>query len=664
MLTDKMDCGGAETHIFTLSKELCAKGHTVYLMSSGGNLARRLSDIGVFNITIPLNRHTPFELLKSYFRIRDILKNNKIDIVHSHARLPSLLASHIAKKLGIPFVTTVHASFSLTPLRRRLSAWGERTIAVSQDLKQYLTESYSLPPRQISVIPNGVDSRHFSPAYKGSERSFLRICFLSRLDSDSSLGALLLCRTAPKLYIKYGYFEIIIGGKGNEYHNILKAAEATNRDLGFTCIKLVGRVDDTAAFFRASDVFVGVSRCAIEAVFCNLSVVLCGNEGFFGRLEAGNMAKAKMSNFCSRGYSAPTLEKLFNSLNSIFSENTAKRLEKNDRLRRAMLDYCDVKDTAKRTEDFYKSLLNSRRNNGDKVLLCGYYGYGNMGDDAMLYAAIRRARLEFGNDITALTKRGAPDFERFGVPCISKSSPFALISSITKCKYFIFGGGTLLQASTSLRSLIYYSTVIRLAKNFGADCRMWGNGIGTLNGVWEKKLVKAALGACSYVGLRDVGSFDTAKRLLGDTSAIHLENDLAADLCPADHDRIKFLMWRLFQDICCSVRFIICAPKDGDKYALAELEKRLSELKEQNIALVFVAMHPKEDENICQRLAKSYGGKSIFGIDLCDLIRLAGYSLGVYSMRFHALLAARIAQVPPHPFGTDPKLDEFRKSQN
>ena len=644
LLTDKMDMGGAETHVLTLARGLRRLGHRVAVASSGGALAKELARNGIPHLTLPLSSKAPLDMARARLALSVLAKKGGFDVIHSHARLPSLLVSPIAKRCGIPLICTVHAKFSLSFWRRALSRWGDASVAVSQDLGQYLTEEYSISPENITVIPNGIDTAAFS--------SFptpplpLRIAFLSRLDGDCSLGALLLCRIAPRLVKKFGRLEIIIGGGGDDLKKLKKAAAQVNSKLSFECVRAVGEVRNVPRFLRSAHVFVGVSRAAMEAALCSRPVILCGNEGFFGRLTAENFNLAAADNFCCRSCKKATADKLFAELCRVISsppDDTQSVAE----LTRARFD---ADKTAEKTVEVYKRVQLPRKR--PRVLLCGYYGFGNMGDDILLRSAIARAQKEFPSlPIGALTRSPRKDTARFGVKCCSRYLPLALLS----CKHLIFGGGTLLQESTSLRSLCYYTCLLLLAKRLGAKAYLWGNGVEAPRSRSGRYLLRRALDSCDYIGLRDEISLSVASSLSSNPNILH-EPDLAQKVPPCPAERVDFLLFRIFgRD---TPPFVIAAPKNSNR--LSELYSALQKAKKKGYRLLFVAMYPKTDGALTRRLCRSLGGSMIESICYSDLVGIAARSEGVYSMRLHALIAARSAGAPCYPFGNDSKLRGFR----
>ena len=120
MLTNAMESGGAETHILSLVRVLCQRGHRVTVASSGGEMVRELERCGATHVILPLNSRSPFSLFRACWGLSCLLRQG-FDVVHAHARLPAFLASPLASKLGVCFVTTIHARFRAGFFHRRFS---------------------------------------------------------------------------------------------------------------------------------------------------------------------------------------------------------------------------------------------------------------------------------------------------------------------------------------------------------------------------------------------------------------------------------------------------------------------------------------------------------------------------------------------------------------
>jgi polysaccharide pyruvyl transferase CsaB len=588
--------------------------------------------------------------------LKKIISRGKFDIIHSHSRLASLLASIIAKKYCVPFVTTAHARFKLSGFYKRFSRWGEMPIAVSEDLLQYLCDGYDIAPERVNVIPNGVDSKHFCPSACAWRKK--NILFLSRLDSDCSIGARLLCHIAPRIAKIDPEVRIIIGGAGSELRDLQFLAEQANEQIGYECVSCVGAVRDTAAFFRSGDIFVGVSRAAIEAGMCGLSVVLCGDEGYLGRLHPHNFLSALSCNFCARGEGVPEEDRLFEDLYSLLRENKEILEAERANIRELFEKYCSARACAEATERHYFSLIEPMRKRGGS-LLCGYYGYSNMGDDALLLSSIERARREFSDDpIRALTRGGRRDSKKFGIKCARRYSIFDVPREVLACKRLIFGGGTLLQSGTSRRSLMYYCSIIFFAHACGKKIYLWGNGIGDVKGRASRSLCRLALARCSFVEMRDLRSFAIARHIVGERA--RLDRDLCerARIFDSREERIDFLLKRMFGTD--PERFVIAVFKGGasgeERLAAA---KKLITLIKMGVRIGIVVMYEREDGKISDEMSELLGKNILRGICFSDLCGLLKRAEGVYSMRLHALVAAKIAGCEMNPLSEENKIASY-----
>lgn len=309
MVTNKMDIGGAETHILELSKKLKNMGNEVTIASDKGVYLKDLEKIGINHIKVPMQSKNPFNIIKSYMIIKDHILINKYDIVHSHARIPSLICSILCRKLSIPFVTTAHYNFRLL-FWRYLTKWGDKTIAVSNDIKKYLIDNYKIKEDNIYITVNGIDQVRFNKDIKfediieefNIDISKKQIVYISRLDKDRSLVAEQCINIAEEIYKKYNDVRFIIVGGGDRYNTILKAAEEINLKAGLDLIKIIGPRTDINKFCNLAYLFIGVSRAALEAMSCEKNVILGSNDGYMGLFNKTLLNKGLENNFTCRGF--------------------------------------------------------------------------------------------------------------------------------------------------------------------------------------------------------------------------------------------------------------------------------------------------------------------------------------------------------------------------
>ena len=661
LLTSSLEQGGAETHVCALATALAARGHDVTVVSGGGQMVSRLEQAGVSHRRLPLHTHNPFRLLLALLALERLIRRDTFDLLHAHARISALLVSGIAWRRRIPFVTTVHARFRTGRWRRRLSRWGMGTVAVGEDLKQYLCEEYSVAAENVRVIPNGIDLSAFSPGER-TECETLRLVFLSRLDEDCAKVAFLLCDLAPRLRERFPTLRIDLVGGGSALGALTARAREVNRVVGQEILFLPGYREDTPELLRQADVFVGVSRAALEAMACGVPVVLAGNEGFLGVADPSTIFRGELSNFCCRGEEQVSADKLYEAITTLLGEGKEERSARGAWLAAYVQETHSLEHMARLTEQFYRDMIRNSRRMAKKgeIVLCGYYGYGNTGDNALLRAACRRAERAFpGQTVCALTRRGKRDSQVFGISCIRRSSPLAIRRALRGARVLVFGGGTLLQDFTSFRSLLYYCAILRYARRQGLRIELWANGLGLSGSYWSERILKKALAGCDFVGLRDGVSWQLARELMGEADAPRLkrEADLAMPTPIAEPCRVRYLLHRYgLADKPFAVVAIRGRAAAGYLRILAEW---LATLPAEGIRLLFVPMFPEEDEALSRRWSREMGGILARGLCASDLVGLMKEARIVCGMRLHALVFAASAQTPFVGFGGDGKIESF-----
>jgi polysaccharide pyruvyl transferase CsaB len=152
-----------------------------------------------------------------------------------------------------------------------------------------------------------------------------------------------------------------------------------------------------------------------------------------------------------------------------------------------------------------------------RVLISGYYGYGNLGDEALLSGIVTGLK-KYGHSVSVLS--GNPEYTRqlHHINAVSryKGLPLALLQHDA----IISGGGGLLQDKTSSRSLQYYLGVLSLAKLFRKKAIVYGQSIGPLSENGKKAVASTLKGVA--VAVRD----EMSQKLL---SEVGIASELVAD---------------------------------------------------------------------------------------------------------------------------------------
>jgi polysaccharide pyruvyl transferase CsaB len=139
-----------------------------------------------------------------------------------------------------------------------------------------------------------------------------------------------------------------------------------------------------------------------------------------------------------------------------------------------------------------------------RALLSGYYGKGNGGDEALLATLLQM----LPSHVTPVVLSGNPQEtnQRYGVEAWNRMSFPTIIKSLRSCDAFIWGGGSLIQDSTSAISPFYYGGIMALAQRMGLKTVAWAQGIGPLKRAQTRWMARHTFRNCTKVSVRDNAS--------------------------------------------------------------------------------------------------------------------------------------------------------------
>ncbi|MBE3588155.1 MAG: glycosyltransferase [Thermoanaerobacteraceae bacterium] len=302
----KLDIGGAETHAVVLCRHLTEMGYRVIMASYGGCFVEEIARYGVKHYRVPLHLPRISYIWQSMREMRRIVAEERVDLIHAHARIPAFVAAFMGRPPHVRFITTAHFNFDYRYGLKYLSQWGERTIAVSEDIKEHLVRHFGVPAEQIVVIPNGIDTEAFSPAAaadRSPDRGRPAIVLVSRLDGELATVAQNLIAACAMVYELAPELRVSIVGDGNRRADVEKSAAELNARAGREVVRLLGACTHVNKILVQNDLVVGVSRVALEAMACARPVLLAGPQGFGGLLDAGDLPSFQKDNFTARSSS-------------------------------------------------------------------------------------------------------------------------------------------------------------------------------------------------------------------------------------------------------------------------------------------------------------------------------------------------------------------------
>ena len=302
-----------------------------------------------------------------------------------------------------------------------------------------------------------------------------------------------------------------------------------------------------------------------------------------------------------------------------------------------------------------------------KLLIAGYHGFGNCGDEAILQAMVTNIRaLPIDLEITALSNK--PDFTKteYNVNSVQRFSLFAVLGAILKSDVVLSGGGTLLQDGTSTRSLLYYLSIIKTAKLFGKRVMVYANGIGPVNGEKNRRLVKKVLSGVDVITLREKLSEADLRSIGVKRDDVTVTADPAFTLESVTDEKAEQIFkaenipFEKGKMVGVSVRAWNKA-KYGDDFVV-KLAEACDNLAAKGKTVVLLPMEYPRDLEISQKLIdnmhqKAYMFKKRYTPS--EILGIVGRFDLMISMRLHTLIFAAVKNVPMLGVIYDPKVEYY-----
>lgn len=291
-----------------------------------------------------------------------------------------------------------------------------------------------------------------------------------------------------------------------------------------------------------------------------------------------------------------------------------------------------------------------------RVLISGYYGFGNLGDEALLQVIVTQLRERFpGLDIEVLSATPDATSARLSVDATPRWNMANVRAAIARCDVLVSGGGGLLQTATSVRSIVYYASILREAVKQGRKSMIFAQSIGPLD-LFGRFIVRRMCRGVDRATVRDGRSRALLRSLLPNTPVEQTADPVFLfDLPTSDVD-----LSREGLDPQGESYAIVCVRKasnfkDGVP-ALVQAVDRLAERHDVRVA--FLPMGGAEDAEVSTAVIRACKSTPVL-LPECDLEKAAAIVRGaraVISMRLHALIFAARFAVPFLAIPYDPKV--------
>ncbi|MCI6719957.1 MAG: polysaccharide pyruvyl transferase CsaB [Clostridiales bacterium] len=532
------DVGGAKTHIMTLIQALRARNEVMLISFRDGPFPREAAKNGINVKVIP-----SFNPIYCAGEVRRIAAEFKPDVIHCHGGKANLVGALVRGKTHVPVLTTVHSDYRYDYLGSPFKQWTNglaNTIALRfLDYYQAVADrmartliSRGFPPERVCKIYNGMN---FGDPVEGLDRAaYCREQWGVEIAPDDILCGIAARLTAVKdiatcvrgfagAVREVPQLRLFLAGDGEDEKMLRDLAQ----ELGVADrVTFCGWVSPINKFFACMDINLLTSLSEtfpysiLEGVRERCATICSDVGGMSELIDSGENGYI----FQPRDH-----EELTKCLLA-FARDPEKRRVFADRLyEKAVRDFS--LDTMCRTqEENYEKIIRlykKPKNTRDGIVICGAYGKGNAGDDAILRAIVQEMRV-FDPDrpITVMSRRPMETKLLYRTDSVYTFHIGSVLRRFRRAALYINGGGSLMQDVTSTRSLKYYLFTLDAAKKLGCKVMMYGCGIGPIRRPGNRRHTARTINrAVDLITLRD----DLSRGELTRMGIVEPEIRLAAD---------------------------------------------------------------------------------------------------------------------------------------
>nr|CAD2209019.1 unnamed protein product [Meloidogyne enterolobii] len=358
--------GGVETHIYQLAKCLLNNGHKVIVLTHayGNRNGIRYLYSGKLKVYyLPClvigNNYLP-SALGSLPWFRKIFSFENIQIVHSHSTFSTMGHEALLHgwTLGLKTIFTDHSLFGFADAGAILSNRlvlryslinVDRLICVSHTSKENTVLRAGVPPSNVFVIPNAIDSTLFKPPDKNYSSENITIVVLSRLVYRKGID--LLVQIIPEICKLNKKVRFIIGGDGPKRVDL---EEMREKHKLHHRVELKGELphDKVREVLIQGQIFLNTSlteafcMSIVEAACCGLHVV---------STKVGGIPEVLPPEFITLAEPNPEIliKSILTSIKNYQNNLLPNSKEKHERIAKSY----NWEDVAKRTEKVYKEAI-------------------------------------------------------------------------------------------------------------------------------------------------------------------------------------------------------------------------------------------------------------------------------------------------------------------
>ena len=666
------DTGGAKTHVHSLLQNLSRGMDITLVCFRDGPFAREAAELGIET------RVCSGGFFSALREVRRMIAEEGFELVHTHGSRANLAGAILRSTCGRPVVSTIHSDYRLDYMGRPLAAatYGVLNVLALRRIKYHVGVSDAMRdllisrrfPRETTfAIYNGLD---FSREPKRHDRA----AFCARVGANVAPGDIVVGAAARLDPVKdlatlvrgfaaaregHPELKLIIAGEGPER----PALEALAEELGVRgAVTLAGWLDDMEEFYSALDIN------ALSSLSETFPYAL--TEGAAYRLPTVASAVGGIPRLIEDGktgflFAPGDWEKLGARLAQLASDPGLRERLGAAVHERAAREF-SVEATCREQRAVYEEILEREARGRSGVVICGAYGMGNSGDEAILDAIVAEMRaIDPLMPLTVMTRDPAGASARLGLTAVHTFNFPRFLAVMRRRALYINGGGSLIQDVTSRRSLWYYLFTLRAAKRLGCKVMMYGCGIGPVKRPGGVERTRRVLNSCvDAITLREPDSIEELARFGVTKPEIILASDPALTLPSAPAEEVDAALEAAGaaskgKYICFALRLW---PGFGEKAGVFAAAARHAH-EAYGLTPVFLPINHLDDGQAAALVAEKLGDTPHVllpgPMSSALVIGLMSRMQVVVSMRLHGLIFAAGQGVPLIGVSYDPKVTAF-----
>ena len=670
------DVGGAKTHVLGLLRALGERITVKLVCFMEAEFTDAAREMGI-DITILDSR----DLRAVLGELRRMIGEEKFDLIHSHGSRGNFMAMLLKKSTGLPLVSTVHSDWKLDYMGRPLAAltFGKLNLlalrrmdyltGVSDSMSELLIRRRMAQPDRVYTIYNGVDfdrprkavpRAEFLAAHGvPDEGDAVYMGIAARLNPVKDMDTLV--RGFAAAQKKVPNIRLLIAGDGPEEEKLRALAQS----LGVgDRVHFLGWITDTDSFYNALDVNT-LTSLSETFPYALTEGAIWGKATVASRV--GGVPRLIDHGVSGLLFTAGDWETLGRELADMAAD-PALRQRCAAKLQEKTRREFSLEATVETQLRIYDSVLRRHtRQEGRQsaVTVCGAYGRGNVGDEAILQAILEEIR-EADPDVTIYAVSRDPKSTRMThrVRAVHTFDLLAFWRLAGRTKLLLNGGGSLIQDVTSRRSLWFYLFTLAAAKRRGAKVVMYGCGIGPVQYPGDRRLSARIINRyADVITLREDHSREELQRMGVTRPEILPAADPSLTLDGAGEDRTESAMLTAGLDprgsyLCFALRPWPGFEEKADAFARAA--ETLS--REMGLTPVFLPIDQSKDPAAMDLVAKKLTVPHFLlpaAPDPETAMGILSRMRAVVSMRLHGLIFAAGQGVPLVGVVYDPKVRAF-----